>query len=503
MYYFNLFFKQVKKILIYSLVFSLIICCCTSCQANSKSSIKLDQSNPETITLWHHYKGGQNELLNEILAEFNNTVGKDKGIVVTAIGMRSAGEIYENLIQASNNEPGYPKLPNIAMVYPDAANALYEKELLVSFNQYLDNNELEMYIDSFLDEGKFTEDEKLYIFPTAKSTEVLMVNDTVYKAFINEYNDAYPDNKLSEEMLETFEGILKTAEAYYHWTDEKTSSIPYDGHALFGMDSPGNFTIVAYNQLGNDFFNIAENKTGSINFDRNVFDKIWHHYYVPMVKGYFAAHSFYRAEDTQTGDILMYTGSSAGAPFFPSTVTYRDNTKIDIQLKALPFPVFENGNKSVIQQGAGMAITKSTPQEEYASTLFLKWFTEPERNTQFILKTGYLPVTTEALEDILPQELEKVAEDPHLKNIAHVISLAVDMHKEYNFFTYRPFKNSEDIRLYFEDFILEKATEAREEFNTFLLNGGSYEEAVEKYLGQDAIEQFIAEVTYDIEKWQK
>ncbi len=43
-----------------------------------------------------------------------------------------------------------------------------------------------------------------------------------------------------------------------------------------------------------------------------------------------------------------------------------------------------------------MVVTTSTPQKEYASVVFLKWFTEAERNLRFSSLSGYLPVKKEA-----------------------------------------------------------------------------------------------------------
>lgn len=463
---------------------------------------QLNKSQPVNITLWHYYKGSQMKTLQKLIAEFNAGVGKEQGIIINAVSMRSSAEIYDQLLLSANGEPGAPKLPELATVYPDTAYTLYNMDLLSPFNQYLNEEELNSYIDSFLNEGKIIDNQDIYVFPTSKSSEVLMINNTVYQRFLNEYNRENPNNQLNENMLSTFEGVLETAKAYYEWTDAKTPTIDYDGKALFGLDSPSNFSIVGYHQLGEDFFSENEEGIKTINFKSDTFKKVWDYYYAPMVKGYFAAYSFYRAEDTQTGDILMYIGSTGGASFFPTTVTYSDNTKIDIQLKVLPFPVFENGQKSAVLQGAGITMTKSTPQKEYASTVFLKWFTSPKRNTEFVLNTGYLPVTKKAFKDILPDKLSVTNDDPQLINISKVISLANQMYNDYDFYTYKPFKNSEDIRFYYEDMILEKSKETRESFFSYIKSGNSYDDAVNKYLSEAAMDNFIKEAQDEIVKWK-
>ena len=57
-----------------------------------------------------------------------------------------------------------------------------EKDLLVDLTQYFTDEELLAYMPTFLEEGKLGKD-GLYVFPTAKSTEVLFVNTTIFNRF--------------------------------------------------------------------------------------------------------------------------------------------------------------------------------------------------------------------------------------------------------------------------------------------------------------------------------
>ena len=93
----------------------------------------------------------------------------------------------------------------------------YNGDQLESFNKLVDtfNNTV----------GKGS----IKIFPVAKSTELLFLNDTDWKLFAAATGAQYSD-------LETVEGLVKTAEAYYNWTDAQTDT-PNDGKALFGRDA--------------------------------------------------------------------------------------------------------------------------------------------------------------------------------------------------------------------------------------------------------------------------
>jgi len=306
---------------------------------------KLSKDKPVGINIWHHYLGEQKVSFDNLVAEFNSTVGAESGITVKAFSMDNTGDIHARLLASANREPGSSEFPEIATAYPSTAYTLYNMGMLVPFDKYTTKQELDKYVPSFIEEGRLTEDSGCIIFPISKSTEILYINYTFYKQFLDEYNQANSSKKLDEDMLNTFEGILETAAAYFEWTDAKTPGIPNDGKALFGLDAASNFAIVSYKQLNSDFFIVNSDNTGEIDLNNPTMKTIWDSYVAPMIKGHFGAYSFYRSEDAQTGDLLMYIGSTAGASFFPKAVTFPDNIKHNIELKVMPYPSFEKGKK--------------------------------------------------------------------------------------------------------------------------------------------------------------
>jgi len=76
-----------------------------------------------------------------------------------------------------------------------------------------------------------------------------------------------------------------------------------------------------------------------------------------------------------------------------------------------------------------MCVKRSTPKKEYAAALFIKWFTQPEQNMRFVYSTGYLPVTKEAFENNMKQEIY-TAKTPNLKKL---LEAAIRMYREYTF----------------------------------------------------------------------
>ncbi len=478
-------------LLLTAMLFSLT--CCTS------DTPKFSKNKPVNIDIWHHYLGEQKISFDNLVEEFNRTVGAGSGITVKAYSMDNTGDIHTKLLSAANMEPGSSEFPQMATAYPSTAYTLYKMDRLISLEKYMSKKELNQYIPSFLEEGKLTADSDTMIFPIAKSTEVLYINYTFYKQFLDEYNNSNPPKKLTEDMLSTFDGILETSAAYYNWTDSKTRDVLNDGKALFGCDAASNFAIIAYKQLGADFFITNNDNSGDIDLNNPVMKTFWDSYYTPTVKGYYGAYSFYRSEDVQTGDLLMYTGSTAGASFFPNTVTYPDNTKFDVELKAIPYPSFDGGEKVTVQQGAGVIITKSTPEKEYASIVFLKWLTEPERNIDFVLKTGYFPVTVNARE-MLENKLSESEFNELNENVVKVIETTLKMMQTHEFYTYKPFDASDDIRYSFEDKLIAFTSNSRNGFKKSLEESKDFSACTEEYITDQMYDQFLTEVRHEVLK---
>ena len=159
-------------------------------------------------------------------------------------------------------------------------------------------------------------DDVLYLFPTAKSTEIMMINKTSWEQF-----SAATGSRLSE--LYTAEGVTAVAERYCKWTDSLTPDIPDDGKAFHGRDSMSNYFIIGMRQVGTEIFEVKDGKV-SINADKKEIRRLWENYYVPYLKGYFTAYGKFRSDDVKTGDIIAYIGSTSSVTYFPDRVELED-----------------------------------------------------------------------------------------------------------------------------------------------------------------------------------
>lgn len=437
-------------------VFTILMLVLTPLLGGCANSIKVSSRNPVTLTLWHNYGGQLKETMDDMIDEFNETVGQEKGIIISVTSISGSAAIHEKLTMAAHGDPGAPPLPDITTAYPKTALILAEKGLLADLNEQFSPKELSAYIPEFLKEG-YINGNSLYVFPTAKSTEVLFVNLTLFNRFAR-------DTGAKVEDLETFEGIIKTAALYYEWTDKQTPAIANDGKMFYMPDSLFNFSQVGSKQLGQEFI-----QNGRINFKSPHYPRVWESYFKPAVLGQAAIYNGYATDLAKTGDIVCSTGSTAGVSFFSPTVTYADNTSEPLDLAILPYPVFEGGKKAAIQRGAGMCVIKSTREKEYAAGIFLKWFTSPENNLRFVSSTGYLPVTEEAFGELMSKEIDKIS-DPRIKKL---LQTSRTMQKEYEFYIPPLFANIDELQAQYENGLKKAAVQSRKSYLELLPQSGS------------------------------
>ena len=363
-----------------------VLLLCTGCSGTAKK-----EEVPTTITVWHVYGGQVDSPLNDLIEQFNRTVGKEQQINVQVTSVSNTNTIHELVLAAANREPGATELPDLFISYPKTVMALPDDSILVDYKDYLSEEELSAFLPAFLEEG--TVNDRLVILPVAKSTEIMFINQTIFDRFSQATG-------VTLEDLDTWEGLFKAAEIYAQWTDEQTPDIPGDAKPMFVHDYYFNYFQVGTESMGEDFFQGEGLALGP------AFQIAWEPLAKAALKGGVWLKGGYATEAIRTGDSIVSVASSASILYYSDVVTYPDNTSEDITLISRPCPVFENGDKLVMQRGAGFCLVRSTPEREQAAVSFLKWLTEPECNVAFVTRTGYMPVTRAAFESELPKAIE-------------------------------------------------------------------------------------------------
>lgn len=480
--------KWERTLLVLFLAGIMLLTGCTAKQGDGKA--KLDPKNPTTVTIWHYYNGAQQEAFNALVNEFNETIGKEKGIIVESSSQGNVTDLENSVLDAVNHKVGTGEMPSVFAAYADTAYAVDKLGLAVDLSEYLSKEEQEKYIESYLKEGKFTSDSGLKIFPVAKSVELFMLNQTDWEKF-------QKATGAKESELSTIEGVTRVAQAYYEWTDSLTDTLN-DGKAFFGRDAMANYFLIGARQLGVEIFSLQDGKP-TLNFDKEIIRKIWDNYYIPYIKGYFSSTGRFRSDDIKTGNIISFVGSSSGATFFPDEVILNDNESYPIEMAAFACPKFEGGEDFAVQQGAGMVVTKSEEKEILASIEFLKWFTEDERNIRFSVESGYLPVTKTA------NNIQKIESTTNggTSVSRSILSTSVDTVNQNTLYTPKAFENGTKSRNILEYSLSDKAAQDREVVVANLNGGMTLEEATAEFDNDETFDSWYEQTKASLEELVK
>ncbi len=478
------------RIIAWSLILVMTASNLTACSNKNKVEVKLDPDNPVVISVWHYYNGSILNAFDEMVTEFNDTVGKEQGIIVEGYNYGNVSDLETAVLASANKEVGSQEMPNVFASYADTAYEAEKMDILANLDDYFNEEEQAQYIDSYIEEGKIGLNGEFRIFPIAKSTEVMMLNKTDWEPFAKECG-------ITTDDLETIEQLVEVSKKYYEWTDDLTTDIPNDGKAFFGRDSMANMFIIASKEFDVEIFDVVDGEC-TLNINEEVMRKIWDNYYVPYISGYFKSYGKFRSDDTKVGDILAYVGSTSSVTYFPNEVA-TDGKTHSIEAEILLAPIYKGAKKVMVQQGAGMVITKSTKEEEYASSVFLKWFTDAENNSLFSLMSGYMPVKKEAvnydnLKNIIGEADYKL--DSNTDVTLHVV---LDEIGNSRLYTNKAFNGGTTARAVLESNLQSKADADREEVKKLLDDGTSLTDAVAKYNTEENYQDWLDNLTKELE----
>ena len=434
---------------------------------------------PRVIVIWNYYNGVQKETFDALVQLYNDTEGSSRNVVIEAVSKGTVDELAQALSDSADAKIGSDPLPQISAAYADTAFALNEKGLVADLDQYMTPEEAAEYVDAYLEEGRFESEDTLKLFPTAKSTEVLTVNMTEWDQFALETGTA-------EDSLSTWEGLAETAEKYYKWSG---------GRAFFGRDAFANYILIGSRQLGHEIFKVTDG-TPVLDFDKETMRKLWDNYYVPYINGYYTAAGKFRSDDLKTGDLAAFVGSTSGAAYIPTSVTYEDGSSHDITCRVFALPNFEGTVPGAVQQGAGMMVLQSDQKTEAAAVEFLKWFTQAEQNLEFSIQSGYLPVKKEANTQ---EALDTAIEDKKIEVsdiMRQSLSVGIREVQEYELYTTKAFAGGGKVRQILEYGMTDRAAEDRRQIDALAEGGMDRDQAVAQFDTDDNFDNWYEE-TYD------
>ena len=118
--------KQRKPILAILTALALLVTC-GGCTAGRPAK------GPVTVTLWHVYGGQTDSPLNDLIGQFNQTVGAEEGIRIQVTSVSNTNTIHEAVLASANSQPGASELPDLFISYPKTVLAMPDSSVLVDY----------------------------------------------------------------------------------------------------------------------------------------------------------------------------------------------------------------------------------------------------------------------------------------------------------------------------------------------------------------------------------
>ena len=342
----------------------------------------LDPSR-QVVTFWHQHTGGREELLLNMVDEFNRI--NDWNITVLAESQGNCDDLYARNIDGLSAN----RLPNMATACQNEAATYAALGKLVALDTYVESSRwgyspkaLDDYFPVALAAGYLPQFEATYAWPFYKSTEVMC------------YNEDWLAELGYEGPPETWDEFAEMACAA---VEQPFSGIRSEG-AILGYEysiSARRFATFVFSHGGN-FIN--EDGTAYVFNSPESLEAL------TLVKS-LADRGCARSTDRRHG---VQSDFSAGRVLFTICTIdqlphYRKAVDAGAGFKWNVDPPPHSADRDRPRMniyGTSQVIFKSTPRRQLAAWLYIKWMGEPEQQARWASGTGYYP-TRQSVADLM------------------------------------------------------------------------------------------------------
>lgn len=464
-----------KSIIVILNILILIIIVFAAC------GLRKSSEDIQTITFWHSYQGYQQQIFDRMVVGYNQTIGAENNVKIVS---KYAGE--EAVLAAeiekmytSDRESG--DLPNIAMLTKDTAYKAVKYGLVTYAESYMTQNELDGYFEGFLQEGRLSIDSDTYLFPVSKKLEQTIVNKDLWRDFIKHYP------MFSEDTFYSWNGIMRMAGAYYHWTDDMTPDVPDDGKAFLAIESLESFIYTYTNQKMPSLIQLGYDEI-TINANKDAFHDIWEIYHCGVINGYIST-SKNMADSLQNGEIVCYIGAPGNVKYSSKYLDF-DGKEQNLNIMSVQYPSVYENRIVVPQSGAGAVVFDKGVDANHAAYDFLKWFTS-NQNIIYLCHAGYEVPSCIAVASS-QATLDEVA-TLFSKNIMQYNLLVCEYNQLLAHNTYAPvaFTDSDKLAKNITKFLQNSSKAGRSMLESYIEEGNAYGKAIEFVCADAVFEQWF------------
>ncbi len=351
-----------------------------------------------TISYWHQYNSGaQLDTMNAFIADFN--ASNQWGITVEGLPQGNYGDISGLM----NSAIVSGELPNLVAAYPNNALSYDLEGVVVDLEPYyndaawgLSDEEKANLNQTALDAYVF-EDGRRLAWTVQYSANVLAVNNTLLA-------DLGYENGLTS--IEDFKAAACAAAA-----SGKTGA---EGAAVQGYpivpDASQFESFVA--GIGGSIW--ADGAWDFTNDESVAVLQLMADLYTEGC-GYIPAERFGNTADFSRGLNPMALGSSAGIPFITNDIEAAGGVVTDWSVTTTP-PAAAGDTPTLQLFTQGLVIIDSTPEENLATWLFVKYLTEAEQQAAWTNATLYFPTNNTV--DVT----ELAATNPYIASVYELVT---------------------------------------------------------------------------------
>ena len=330
---------------------------------------QIEFTEPVELEFWHTKTGSEEELLNEIVAEFNAT--NEYGITVVPTSIEGS---YDQIFKDTVAGLAVGEVPDLVVAYPSMVAEYMEAEAPLALDPYvasgkygLTEEELNDYFPVYIEDNTYPAyDNQMLSWPFHKSMVVLFANKTLL--------EMAGVDKMPETWQEFYDGckmVVENTDATNCW------SIHVEASDLDGFMA----SVGVYPQVDSAALTSRMNDPAFVEWFELVQQMVDEGLARPEAERY-------SGDDEMVAlDAAYTTGSSSGIFYFPAN---EDGT-FAVDWNVIPIPHAEGVDPVSTVYGANvMAVKEDDAQRDLAKWLFIKYWSSPDVVKKWILGTEEL-----------------------------------------------------------------------------------------------------------------
>ena len=345
----------------------------------SRIAVNVGELRGVQVQFWHPWTGEMAKAVNTAVNEFNQT--NIWGITVNAASQGSISGldgVLSNALKEGNSPQVIAMPPETIAGYQETGSAVAPLDDYLGDPQWgLSSQEEADFYAPFWNEGQAAAPR--YSIPVVRSMAVLFYNQAWAKELgFNQVPAAPADFKT--QVCAAGKAVTQTGNPDIAgtggWIVNTSSSTVYSWLVAYGAVpelSPADPQLYDNNNADVAFTYLRKLADSNCAWSsRN-----------PEPYNYFAGRQ-----------ALLFSGTLEDLPAVSAAMTYQKNSD---SWTVLPYPT-DNPQKTVITFGPSLAILKSTPRQQLASWLFMRWMVLPRIQARLAAAGSLLPVRKSALD---------------------------------------------------------------------------------------------------------